>query len=206
MSHTILLVDDEANVLEGLTRLLHKEPYVIRTANTAEEAAVLLEDHSVDLIVCDEQMPGISGTEFLARVAQDYPDIVRIVLTGHPSLLAALRAINEGKVSYFLTKPNGGIGLATRIRRALQEKDLTAKSRDLLDVSKRQRTLIEEARLLRRLHGAPRWERAKTIAKRDEPAEPHELLEQMDEEVQSARGLLREVSFLTALTHVSSQA
>jgi len=83
ISHTVLLVDDEPNVLDGLTRVLRKEPYEILTANSAEEAATLLEDRSVDLIVSDEEMPGLSGTEFLGRAAQQYPDTVRLVLTGH---------------------------------------------------------------------------------------------------------------------------
>ena len=97
MSHTVLLVDDEPNVLDGLTRVLRKEPYEILTANSAEEAATLLEDRSVDLIVSDEEMPGMSGTEFLARVAEQYPDTVRIVLTGNPTLPAALRCQRAGK-------------------------------------------------------------------------------------------------------------
>ena len=77
MSHTVLFVDDEPNVLAGLTRLLRKESYEILTAATAEEAAELLEENSVDLIVSDEEMPGMSGTEFLARVARDHPDVER---------------------------------------------------------------------------------------------------------------------------------
>ncbi len=118
MSHTILLVDDEPNVLEGLTRALRKELYEILTANSVEEAAQQLEDHSVDLIISDEEMPGMSGTEFLARVARNYPDVVGIVLTGHPTLPAALRAMNEGKVYQFFTKPCNEIDLAKTNRRA----------------------------------------------------------------------------------------
>ncbi len=193
MSHTVLLIDDEPNVLDGLTRVLRKEPYEILTANSAEEAATLLEDRSVDLIVSDEEMPGMSGTEFLGRVAQGYPDTVRIVLTGNPTLPTALRAINEGKVYQFFTKPCNEIDLAITIRRALEQKDLLAKSRDLLEVTKRQSALIEEARLARRLRGASHGDRAETIAKEGKPTDTHELLEAMDGAVRNGKQLLREV-------------
>lgn len=193
MSHTILLVDDESNVLEGLVRVLHKESYEIMTANSAEEAAELLEDNDVDLIVSDEEMLGMSGTEFLARVAQDYPDVVGIVLTGHPSLPTALRAMNEGRVYQFFTKPCNEIDLAMTIRRALEQKDLKVKSRELLEVSKRQSALIEEARLLRRLRDLPRKDRSAVIAKEGPPIEQRELLEAIDGEIRRGKDVLRDV-------------
>lgn len=193
MSHTVLLVDDEPRVLSSLTRVLHRESYDILTADSAEQAAGLLEDNSVDLIVSDEQMPGMSGTEFLARVALDYPQVVRIVLTGQPSLPAALRAINEGKVYQFFTKPCNEIDLAITIRRALEQKDLEAKSRELLAVTKRQSALIEEARMLRRLRDLPRKDRTSLIAKGEEPIDRRELLEQIDDEIRRGRDVLRDV-------------
>lgn len=193
MSHTVLLIDDEPNVLDGLTRSLHKEPYEIVTANSAEEAAQKLEDRTVDLIVSDEEMPGMSGTEFLGRVAEQYPDTVRIVLTGHPTLPAALRAINEGKVYQFFTKPCNEIDLAITIRRALEQKDLLAKSHDLLEVTKRQSALIDEARVARRLSGATHQVRAETIANEGKPADTRELLGEMENAVREGRELLSEV-------------
>ncbi|MFH1749250.1 MAG: response regulator [Planctomycetota bacterium] len=193
MSHTVLLLDDEPNVLAGLTRVLRKESYEILTANSAVEAAQLLEDNDVDLIVSDEEMPGMSGTEFLARVARDYPDIVRIVLTGHPSLPAALRAINEGKVYQFFTKPCNEIDLAITIRRALEQKDLKEKSRELLEVTKRQSALIEEARMLRRLRDLPRKDRSAVIAKEGQPIKQRELLKEIDDEIRRGKDVLRDV-------------
>jgi len=194
MSHTVLLVDDEPHVLEALTRVLRKEAYRILTADSAEQAAERLQNQYVDLIVSDEEMPGMSGTEFLARVAEQYPDTVRIVLTGHPSLPAALRAINQGKVYQFLTKPCNEIDLAITIRRALQQKDLLAKSRDLLEVTRRQSVLIDEARMVRRLRDATHKERSKAIAKGDQPMDPWELLEEMDEAVRVGKALLQDVA------------
>lgn len=154
MEHTVLLIDDDPNVLDGLKRVLRKEPYEIETANSADEAATLLQDHTFDVIVCDEEMPGMSGTEFFVGVAREYPDTVRIVLTGRPTLPAALRAINEGRVYQFLTKPCNEIDLAISIRRALEHRELITRNRELMESNRRQSALLQDAKKLRRLRGA----------------------------------------------------
>ena len=193
MTHTVLLIDDDPNVLNALSRVLRRESYDILTACSAEQAARHLQNGPVDLIVTDEEMPGMSGTEFLAKVRKEFPDTVAIVLTGHPSLPSALRAINEGKVYQFFTKPCNEIDLALTIRRALDQKELLAKSRDLLDVTRRQSALIEEARLARRLKGASRKERAASGARGDVPVDTRELLEEIDEQVDRGRALINAV-------------
>jgi DNA-binding NtrC family response regulator len=76
----------------------------------------------VDVIVSDERMPGMSGSDLLAWVAENCPEVVRIVLTGHPTAETAIRAINEGTVYRFFTKPCRPAELAVAIRRALEFK------------------------------------------------------------------------------------
>ena len=142
---------------------------------------------------CCANMTSAQCSEFLARVARDYPDVVGIVLTGHPTLPAALRAINEGKVYQFFTKPCNEIDLAITIRRALEQKDLKEKSRELLEVTKRQSALIEEARMLRRLRDLPRKDRSAVIAKEGQPVEQRELLEAIDDEIRRGNDVLRDV-------------
>ena len=193
MSHTILLIDDDPNILSALARTPRKEPYGIMTAKSAEEAAGIIENQMVDLIVCDEEMPGMSGTEFLATIAHDDPDIVRIVLTGHASLPIALSAINEGKVYQFFTKPCNEIDLAITIRRALEQKDLMAKSRELLEVTKQQSAVIDKTKILRRLREIPHEEPTKTGDADQQPDDPRELLDQMDHEVCKGKELLRSI-------------
>jgi len=190
MTHTVLLIDDDPHILSGLQRVLHKEPYAILTAATAEEAAGILADQSVDLIVCDEEMPGMSGTEFLSHVAHQCPDTVRIVLTGHPSVPATLRAINEGKVYHFFTKPCNEIDLAIAIRHALTQKDFEEKSRELLEVTRRQSRLMDEVRLTRRLRGAPREGGPPVVETAPEGLNRQELLTQMDEAVRRGQELV----------------
>jgi len=145
MEPTVLLVDDEPSVVEGLKRALRGEPYTIIEASSADEALQVLTTTSVDVIVSDEKMPGTSGTELLAQVRLEYPDIMGIILTGYASLEAAIRAINEGEVYRFLTKPVSYADLAITIRHALQQKNLIGEVRRLLRTVKRQSAMIEEA-------------------------------------------------------------
>ncbi|MFQ5580789.1 MAG: response regulator, partial [Nitrospiria bacterium] len=79
---TVLFVDDEPRILEGLKNRLHKEPYTILLATSGEEGLETLENHPVDLVVSDEQMPGMCGSEFLTAVCREYPETIRITLTG----------------------------------------------------------------------------------------------------------------------------
>src|SRR5436190_341918 len=91
-TNTVLFVDDEPAILEGIGVVLRKEPYEIVTAAGPIKALEILASRRVDVVVSDERMPNMSGAEFLARVREAYPDTVRIVLTGQASLEAAIRS------------------------------------------------------------------------------------------------------------------
>jgi len=90
----------------------------------------------------DERMPGMSGSEFLAVVHQKYPTVISIILTGQASLEAAIRAINEGEIYRFLTKPCKGAELIVTLRHALQMKQLKEESQRLLAISRKQKSLL----------------------------------------------------------------
>jgi DNA-binding NtrC family response regulator len=128
----VLLVDDEPNVLAGLRRALRKEPYAICCASSADEAFVLLQAKPVDVVISDQDMPGMVGTVFLASVRQAFPDTVRFMLTGKPTLDVAMQAINEGAMSRFFTKPCNDVDFAVTIRQALQQKDVLVAAKRLL--------------------------------------------------------------------------
>lgn len=121
MSHIVLLVDDDSNILNGLVRALRHQPFEIFTARSGEEAMDVLKRRNVDVVVADEQMPGISGSDLLAWIAEHFPETTRIVLTGHPTAETAIRAINEGTVYRFFTKPCNPVDLALAIRRSLED-------------------------------------------------------------------------------------
>jgi len=143
MSDTVLLVDDDHNLLLGLRRTLRKQPYELVTADSGRAALALLARRPVDVIVSDEKMPEMSGTEFLAQARRLYPDTVRLMLTGEATLEAAVRAINEGEIYRFLRKPCDQVELSVAIAQGLQQKKLLENARRLLRVSQRQAAMLE---------------------------------------------------------------
>ncbi len=102
---TLLLLDDEENMLRSLVRLFRRDGYKVLTASTVREAFDLLAGNSVQVIVSDQRMPDMSGTEFLAKVRDLYPDTVRMILSGYTDLATITEAINRGAIYRFLTKP-----------------------------------------------------------------------------------------------------
>ena len=144
MQPRVLFVDDEPHVTEALRRVLKKAPYEILTASSADEALQILAQVSVDVVVSDERMPGMAGSELLATVRHAYPDTVRIILTGHASLEAAVRAINEGEVYRFLTKPCNEGDLTLALEHALQRKESMIASQQPLAGAERQSAPLHE--------------------------------------------------------------
>jgi diguanylate cyclase (GGDEF)-like protein/PAS domain S-box-containing protein len=102
---TLLIVDDEPYVLTSLNRTLRNQGYRILTAGSAEEAFRLLAGTRVQVILSDQRMPVMSGTEFLKQVRTLYPETIRMVISGYTDLKTVTNAINEGAIYKFLTKP-----------------------------------------------------------------------------------------------------
>jgi diguanylate cyclase (GGDEF)-like protein/PAS domain S-box-containing protein len=115
---TLLLLDDEPNVLAALVRLLRRDGYTILSAGTPQQAFELLAMHEVQVIVSDQRMPVMSGTEFLSRVKKLYPGTIRIILSGYTELESVLNAINRGEIYRFYTKPWDDAALREAIREA----------------------------------------------------------------------------------------
>jgi PAS domain S-box-containing protein/diguanylate cyclase (GGDEF)-like protein len=102
---TLLYVDDEVNLLAAVRRAMRHSGYRVLVAGSAEEAFEILATTEAGVIVCDQRMRGMSGTEFLSRVKQMYPDAVRMVLSGYTDLQSVTDAVNRGAIFKFLTKP-----------------------------------------------------------------------------------------------------
>ncbi len=139
---TVLLVDDEPHVLEALKRALRNEPFECLTATSGVAAQQLLERHRVDVVISDEQMPGMSGSVFLSHVRKKFPHAIRMILSGQASLEAAVRAINEGEVYRFFLKPCNPSDLAFTIHHAMSHKRLEEQSRRLLHEFQKQAALL----------------------------------------------------------------
>ncbi|MDP2197133.1 MAG: response regulator [Sulfurimicrobium sp.] len=124
MERTILLVDDEANILSALTRLLRPQGYRILRAGSGKEGLELLAQNEVGVIVSDQRMPEMTGVEFLHQVRDRYPDTVRIVLSGYTELNSITDAINRGAIYKFLTKPWEDDLLRANIEEAFQRYEM----------------------------------------------------------------------------------
>ncbi|RMG48693.1 MAG: response regulator [Acidobacteria bacterium] len=143
MDATVLFVDDEPHVLEGLRRAMRGEPYRVLVAGSGRHALEILGREEVDVLVTDEEMDGMRGSELVARVRLRHPDTVRILLTGRASLPGVLRAVNEGEIYRFLTKPCNVEELKAALRQAVVHRRLLVEGRRLLAMVRRQRALLE---------------------------------------------------------------
>lgn len=121
VAQTLLLLDDEENILRALARLLRRDGYRILMATRAQDAFELLAKHDVQVILSDQRMPEMSGTEFLSLVKDLYPNTIRIVLSGYMDLKSVTDAINQGAIYKFLTKPWDDEQLRQNINQAFRE-------------------------------------------------------------------------------------
>lgn len=132
MGDTVLLIDDEEQVIRSLRRSLMEEDYEILSANDGETGLALLDEHEVKVVICDERMPGLSGSEVLARISLRHPQTVRIMLTGQATLEAAMQAVNSGEIYRFFLKPWDDVEVRLSIRSGIEKYDLEEQNRRLL--------------------------------------------------------------------------
>lgn len=103
--HSLLIVDDEPHILKSLNRILGSDRYRIRTAASAEEALGLIDREPPSVLLTDQRMPGKSGSMLLAQVAQLYPDVVGILMSGYADFDSLTEAVNDGQIYKFVLKP-----------------------------------------------------------------------------------------------------
>ncbi len=140
--YKVLIVDDDPNIISSLSRLSRGENFKVIGANSAEEALQVLKTGFFDVIVADENMPGMKGSDFILQVRELYPGIIRIMLTGHANLDLAVKLINQGDIYRFFSKPCSSRDLLLSIRQALQYRDLLQKSYTLLQIVRHQSKII----------------------------------------------------------------
>lgn len=131
MSEKILFVDDEPAILDGYRRLLRGD-YEIDTAAGGTIALEMLAKESYAVVVADMRMPEIDGAQLLAKIALKHPLIMRIMLTGNSDMQTAVRAVNEGAVFRFLTKPCDKELLRSTIHAALVQYRLSGLKQESL--------------------------------------------------------------------------
>ncbi|MDY0975347.1 EAL domain-containing protein [Massilia sp. CFBP9012] len=117
---TLLIVDDDPNVLSALHRLFRRDGYRVLTASSPAEGFELLALYRVHVILCDQRMPVMSGTEFLSKVKEMYPETIRIILSGYTGVDSVLDSINRGAIYRFYTKPWDDQQLRDNVRLAFR--------------------------------------------------------------------------------------
>jgi DNA-binding NtrC family response regulator len=144
MERAVLLVDDDEVVLTSMVHALHEQPFLVYTARNGEEAMRMLKTRTIDVVVSDERMPGMSGVQLLTWVAANFPDAIRIVLTGHTEADTAVRAINDAGVYRFFRKPCNEARLVVAIREALERKEVIEEGRRLLESNQRRLSELKQ--------------------------------------------------------------
>lgn len=137
MERTLLLVDDEENIVSSLTRLLRRDGYRILQAGSGEQGLELLAQNEVGVIISDQRMPKMSGTEFLSQAKHLYPDAMRIMLSGYTALDSVAEAINRGSIYKFLTKPWDEELLRTSVSEAFLQYEMKMENARLFSKSRK---------------------------------------------------------------------
>jgi signal transduction histidine kinase len=129
--HTLLIVDDEADVLESLRHQFHRS-YRVLTSLAGKDAIQILENDDVELILSDQRMPGMTGDQLLRRARELKPDAVRMLFTGYADIQAVISAVNEGHIFRYILKPWDTAELEAIIRQGVEQHDLLAERRRLI--------------------------------------------------------------------------
>lgn len=153
--HSLLIIDDEPDILKALTRQFRRKYNVFSTTN-AEDGFGIMEKENIQVVLSDQRMPGLTGVDFFSRIKSKYPDALKLILTGYSDIEAVIGAINDGQVFRYVTKPWNPEELETIIKEAFEKYELITKNRKLmhslqdanetLEMKVKERTLeLEEA-------------------------------------------------------------
>ena len=142
--YTLLIVDDEPDVLDSLRHLFRRQ-YRVLTASGGEEALALLGQNSVELILSDQRMPGMSGDALLSRAREIYPDAIRLLFTGYADIQAVIHAVNEGGIFRYILKPWDPLELEAIVRQAADQYNLLAERRRLVNELRAANEQLREA-------------------------------------------------------------
>ncbi|MBW1722859.1 MAG: response regulator [Deltaproteobacteria bacterium] len=144
--HTILLVDDEAAIINALQRLLRREGFNIHSASNGKEALEVLKKlgKRVSLIISDQRMPGMTGCEFLEKAKEMAPDAMRFLLTGYTDMDVVVEAINRGGVHRYINKPWNDKEFRLQVIQALEQYELVLENRRLTLLTKKQNRILKE--------------------------------------------------------------
>ncbi len=135
---SVLLVDDESNILKSLTRLFKKDGYKMFSAESGEQALELVKSMDFDLVISDMRMPGMSGVELLENVKTHSPNTMRILLTGFADISSIVDAVNKSGIYRYVAKPWDDQDFRLTVKSALKQKFLECERIRLEILTKKQ--------------------------------------------------------------------
>jgi response regulator RpfG family c-di-GMP phosphodiesterase len=156
---TLLFVDDEPNILSSLRRLFRGQGYQILTADSGATGLDLLRQQPINLVISDMRMPIMSGAQFLEAVRNEWPDTLRLLLTGYADVQSILDAINRGEIYRYITKPWDDNDIQMIVRHALERQQLQHEQQRLeaLTHAQNDAPTALNARADRRTEQGARW-------------------------------------------------
>lgn len=138
----VLYVDDEVNNLNSFKAVFRRDFYVF-TAISGEEGQKILRENKIQVIITDQRMPEMTGVEFLESIIPEFPEPMRILLTGYTDIQAVIDAINKGQIYYYLNKPWDEQQLSVVIKNAHEIYRLRSENQRLMDELERTNRQLE---------------------------------------------------------------
>ena len=139
----LLLIDDETDILKALRRQF-RQNYTIHMANSATEGYAIMTQVPIQVIISDQRMPGMSGVEFFDQVKNEFPDAIRLLLTGYADIQSVIAAINDGHVFRYIAKPWNPEELDTIVGEAFVKHDLIVENRRLVTQLQSANEMLEQ--------------------------------------------------------------
>lgn len=141
----LLIVDDEPNVARSVARSLRARPFDIHTAHNGDDALEIMGHTTIDLVLCDSRMPGMDGPTLLREIGQQWPGVMRILFTGFDDNAQTIKAINEGRIFRYISKPWDEQILLEAIDQALAFQSLERDRARLLQLTHEQNEALHHA-------------------------------------------------------------
>lgn len=139
----LLIIDDEVDITKALTRQF-KRKYNVFATTCAHSALKIMEEESIQVVLSDQRMPGMTGVDFFSQIKERYPDALKLILTGYSDIEAVIGAINEGQIFRYVNKPWNPHELDSIIREAFEKHELITNNRKLMESLKEANLTLEE--------------------------------------------------------------
>ena len=127
----VLVIDDEPEVLNAMNRQLRRE-FDVFLAHDAEEALAILRERPIQVVISDERMPRVTGSELFSQIREEYPQAIRLLLTGYADLQSVIQAVNQAHIHRYITKPWDTTEIRTIVREAYDRHQMSVHNQELL--------------------------------------------------------------------------